>query len=123
MLKRAKSALLASFVFYASNIAAQSVDKEHVAVVELGGAAFWSVTDARSSFGPSVAVEVTPVENWLELEVGTTPLFGHHSTEWGTDLVLKKPWDLSKQGGVYAWRRPGMGSGQAIRYSHELHQR
>lgn len=97
MLKCAKSALLACFVFYASNTAAQSIDKEHVAVVELGGAAFWNVKDARSSFGPSVAVEVTPIENWLELEVGTTPLFRRHSTEWGTDLVFKKPWDLSNK--------------------------
>jgi len=26
-----------------------------------------------------------------------TPLFSHHSTEWGTDLVFKKPWDLSEK--------------------------
>ena len=42
-----------------------------------------------------IAVEVTPIENWLELEAGVTPLFRRHSTEWGTDLLFKKPWDLT----------------------------
>ena len=97
MFKCGKSVLLASLLLYAGNAAAQSLGKEHVAVVELGGAAFWNVRDAAASFGPSVAVEVTPIENWLELEVGTAPLFRRHSTEWGTDVVFKKPWDLSKK--------------------------
>jgi hypothetical protein len=38
--------------------------------------------DGGSSFGPTVAVEVTPIENWLELEAGVAPLFTRHSTEW-----------------------------------------
>ena len=97
MLKCAKAFLLASLLFCARDAAAQSTEKEPAAVVELGGAVFWDVKEARASFGPSVALEVTPIENWLELEVGTAPLFRRHSTEWGTDLVFKKPWDLSKK--------------------------
>ena len=85
------------FVLCAATTAAQSVDEEkELGVVEVGAAAFRTVTgDAANSFGPSVAVEVTPVKNWLELEFGTTALFRRHSTEWGTDLLFKKPWDLS----------------------------
>jgi len=97
MFKCGKSVLIASLLLCARNAAAQSIGKDHVAVVELGGAAFWNVRDAASSFGPSVAVEVTPIENWLELEAGTALVFRRHSTEWGTDLVFKKPWDLSKK--------------------------
>jgi hypothetical protein len=76
---------------------AQSADKEpkEIAVVELGGAAERSITEGNSSFGPTVAVEVTPIENWLEIEAGVTPLFRRHSTEWSTDLLFKKPWTLS----------------------------
>lgn len=95
--KCAQSALIIFLLLCAGNAAAQSVEKEHVAVLELGGAAFWNVKGGAASFGPSVAVEVTPIEDWLELEVGTAPLFRRHSTEWGTDLVFKKPWDLSKK--------------------------
>ena len=46
---------------------------------------------------PSVAVEVMPIENWLELEAGVTPIFGHHTMEWDTDLLFKKPWTLSEK--------------------------
>ena len=76
---------------------AQSVDQEPAAVVELGGAASWDLRNAGSSFGPDLAAEVTPIENWLELEAGTTPLFTRHSTEWDTDLLFKKPWTLSEK--------------------------
>ena len=42
-------------------------------------------------------MEVTPIEHWLELEAGVTPLFTGHSTEWDVDLLFKKPWTLSKK--------------------------
>jgi hypothetical protein len=76
---------------------AQAVDKEPVAVVEVGGATSWNLTNGGASLGPTVAVEVTPIENWLELEMGVTPGFRRHSTEWDTDLLFKKPWTLSKK--------------------------
>ena len=90
--------VLACLFLCAGDAAAQSsaVDKE-IAVVEIGAAATQSVTGGGSSFGPDLAVEVTPVENWLELEGGVTPLFTSHSTEWDVDLLFKKPWTLSKK--------------------------
>jgi hypothetical protein len=90
-----RSVLIACLFLYAGNAFAQSADKAPAAVVELGGAAGWSLKGSGSSFGPTVAVEVTPIENWLELEAGVTPLFARHSTEWDTDLLFKKPWTLS----------------------------
>jgi hypothetical protein len=91
-----KTVLLASLLLCSGNTLAQSVDKEPAAVLELGGTADWNVKGG-SSFGPTVAVEVTPIENWLELEAGVTPLFTRHSTEWDIDLLFKKPWRLSKK--------------------------
>jgi len=92
------SVVIVSFFLCAGNVVAQSVeaDKE-IAVVEVGAATSQSLTGGGSSFGPDFAVEVTPVENWLELEAGVTPLFGAHSTEWDVDLLFKKPWTLSKK--------------------------
>jgi hypothetical protein len=77
----------------------QTVDKEPepVAIVELGGAASRSTSEGVSSFGPTVAVEMTPIEKWLELEGGITSLFTRHSTEWDADLLFKKPWTLSNK--------------------------
>ena len=91
-----KSFLLASLFLSAGNGFAQPVDPEPAAVVELGWAADWNVKGGSSS-GPNLAVEVTPIENWLELEAGVTPLFRRHSTEWDTDLLFKKPWTFSEK--------------------------
>ena len=95
----AKSLLLASLLLGAGDASAQSVDQapEPVAIVELGGAAGWDLNGGGSSFGPNLAVEVTPIEKWLELEAGATALFRRHSTEWDTDLLFKKPWTLSEK--------------------------
>src|SRR6202162_5052415 len=88
--------MLIAFLFLcAGNAFGQSVEKESTAVLELGGAGSRSLTEGQSSFGPTVAVEVTPIENRLELEAGVTPLFRRHSTEWSIDFLFKKPWTLS----------------------------
>ncbi|MFZ0336219.1 MAG: hypothetical protein WBE47_17215 [Candidatus Acidiferrales bacterium] len=92
------SVVTAALLLCAGNAAAQSVkaDKEF-AVVEVGAATSLSLKDSVSSFGPDLAVEVTPIEHWLEIEGGVTPLFTGHSTEWDVDLLFKKPWTLSKK--------------------------
>jgi hypothetical protein len=92
-----KCLLIACVLLCSGTAFAQSTETEPVAVVELGGAGDWNVKDGARSFGPTVAVEVTPIENWLELEAGVTSLFACHSMEWSTDLLFKKPWTLSKK--------------------------
>jgi len=89
--------LLAASALGAASLAAESPDKDPTAVLELGGAAAWGVPGGGSRGGPAVAVEVTPIENWLELEGGVTGLFAKGSSEWDTDLVFKKPWTLSRK--------------------------
>jgi len=95
--RAAKSALIASLFLCSRSGLGQSVHSEAAAVLELGGAAGWSLKGSGSSFGPNVAVEVTPIEDRLELEAGVTPFFGNRSTEWDTDLLFKKPWTLSNK--------------------------
>jgi hypothetical protein len=85
--------LLLSPVFALS----QQDEKDSVAILELGAAGSWGITDSGSSFGPAVAAEVTPIEHWLELEAGVTPLFSSRGTEWDVDLLFKKPWTLSRK--------------------------
>jgi hypothetical protein len=94
-----KSLLLIALVLCLGSPCAQSADteSESVAIVELGVATASDLKGGGSSFGPDLAVEVTPIENWLELEAGTTPLFRPHSTEWDTDLLFKKPWIFSEK--------------------------
>ena len=90
----ARAGLLAALMLFAGN--AQGEDKEPSAIVEIGGAGEWSLRDGGASFGPSVAVEFTPIKDWLEIEAGVTPLFSGFYPEWSTDLLFKKPFTLSK---------------------------
>lgn len=94
---RKSGALLGSIVAFLSLAASATAEEpEPTAILELGGAGEWSLKDGNSSFGPTAAVEVTPIENWLEIEGGVTPLFASHHTEWDTDLLFKKPFTLSE---------------------------
>jgi hypothetical protein len=88
--------LIACFVFSATRALGQPPEaKKEIAILELGGAASRSLSGGVSGFGGDIAVEVTPIEHWLELEGGVTPLFARHSREWDTDFLFKKPWSLS----------------------------
>ena len=72
-------------------------DKDPIAIVELGAATSWNFNGGSATFAPNLAAEVTPIENWLELEAGVSPFYTHNAAEWDTDLLFKKPWTLSKK--------------------------
>ena len=74
-----------------------SEDKDPIATVELGAATSWNFSGGAATFAPNLAAEVTPIENWLELEIGVSPFYTRTSTEWDTDLLFKKPWTISRK--------------------------
>jgi hypothetical protein len=84
---------IASLLLFAG--AAIAGDKEPFAVVEIGGAGEWGLNSSGSSFGPTAAVEFTPIKNWLVIETGVSTLFSRGQAEWDTDFIFKKPFDLS----------------------------
>jgi len=88
----ATTALLATLLLFTEQ--ARAEEKEPAAIVEVGSAGEWSL-QGTSSFGPSAAIEFTPIEHWLEIEAGVSTLFGNGQTEWDTDLLFKKPFTLS----------------------------
>lgn len=75
---------------------ARAQEKEPFAVIELGAAAEWGLNGSGSSFGATAAVEFTPIQNWLVIETGVETLSHHGQSEWDTDFVFKKPFDLSR---------------------------
>src|SRR3984957_20634487 len=72
-------------------------DKDPIAILEVGAATSWNFSGGAATLAPNLAAECTPIENWLELEAGVVPFYTRNSTEWDTDLLLKKPWTLSKK--------------------------
>ena len=99
-------ALLGIALFFVQRALGEDGGKEPNAVLEIGASASRNLTDRASNGGPTVAVEFSPIEDWLEIEMGVTPSFGRHSTEWGTDVLLKKPWTLSRTAEVMVGAGP-----------------
>jgi hypothetical protein len=74
-----------------------TADRDPIAIVEVGAATSWNFSGGAASFAPNLAAEITPIENWLELEAGVSPFYTRRSTEWDTDLLFKKPWTISRK--------------------------
>jgi hypothetical protein len=72
-------------------------EKDPRAILEFGAATSWNLNGGAATFAPNFAAEVTPIENWLELEAGVSPFYTRNSTEWDTDLLFKKPWTISRK--------------------------
>lgn len=75
--------------------AQQDADVDHGVVLEVGAAGEGGIHGGGWSFGPNLAVEVTPIEEWLEIEFGVSALLTNGPTELSSDLVFKKPFRLS----------------------------
>jgi hypothetical protein len=93
---RALACAIAAVMLFAAKASAGE-EKESIAVLELGGAAVWSVPGGFG-LGPAAAVEFEPIKNNLVIEAGLAPLFdrGGH-TDWDFDLLFRRPFDLSKK--------------------------
>ena len=106
---------------------AEDKEKEPSAIVEVGGAGEWSLRDGAGSYGPSIAVEVTPIPEWLELEAGFTPLLSKGAApEWSADFLFKKPFTLSKTvefmiGAGPEWSYTNRGGTIAAEFATRLH--
>jgi hypothetical protein len=71
-------------------------DGDHAVVLELGGVGSWSRAEGLHP-GGSVAVEVTSIEHWLELEIGVSAVRGNAGTEIPVAVLFKKPWRFSPE--------------------------
>ena len=72
-----------------------TTDDDPRVILEVGAASSWTTSGGAATFAPSLAAETTPIENWLELEAGLTPVYTRNSHEWDADFLFKKPWTLT----------------------------
>ena len=92
MLKRgAVPGLIAALSLLAGEVQAEDKERESIGELEIGVAGEWSLPGGRSSFGPSAAIELTAIQDRLEIELGVSPLFANGQTAWGTELIFKTP--------------------------------
>ncbi len=87
--------MLPASAFAQAPVSVAEAHEDHTVVYELGWEGDWSRADGLHH-GATVAFEVTPIEHWLELEGGVS--FIHHpdGTEIPFDLIVKKPWTISR---------------------------
>jgi hypothetical protein len=79
----------------AGAVAAKDEDAEHKFVLEFGTTGEWPVSNEPGNFGGTFAVEFTPIENWLELEIGFTTLNTTGHSDLSGDLLFKKPFHVA----------------------------
>ena len=51
---------------------------------------------AARVLGPTAALDIPVIADWLEIEAGVTALLSNSHTEWETGLLFKKPYTLSE---------------------------
>lgn len=69
--------------------------KEGIAIGEIGPVFSTDIKSGKSNYGYGAAVETTPVENWLELELGVSSVYSNQYHETDVDFLFKKPWTFS----------------------------
>src|SRR5256885_2038419 len=68
---------------------------DHSVVLEIGPAGEWPLGREHANYGGMLAAEITPIENWLELEFGITAQGASGKSELSADLLFKKPFRIS----------------------------
>jgi hypothetical protein len=80
-------------------LSAESVraeEKEPSAIIELGGVGEWPLPKGGAwNVGPSLGIEFSAIKGWLEIEASVSTLFRRGHTEYGTELLFRKPFPLS----------------------------
>src|SRR5258708_22628393 len=77
--------------------AAEPENVEHTVIVGAGGAIERELSDRSTHAGANVFLEYEAIESWLELELGISWLAVPGGTELPIDLLVKKPFSLTRE--------------------------
>lgn len=92
-----KAILFSLALLYSYSVYGQITgEREPVAIGEFGGAVNWNIKGFAPSGGPTIAVEFTPIKEWLEIEIGGTESYSKEGSELSFDLLFKKPYTISR---------------------------
>jgi hypothetical protein len=76
--------------------AREDADDDHGVVLEAAPAFERDIKSKSTSYGATAAFEMTPIENWLEMEYGLTLLSPRGRRNLEADVLFKKPYRLSE---------------------------
>lgn len=75
---------------------ADEAHDQHSMILTLGPVLDRSLTDKKTTYGSSIGLEFTAIENQLEIEVGAQYLSSSSPQVLGAVVLFKKPFELSK---------------------------
>jgi hypothetical protein len=78
-------------------------DKKPVATLEVGVASSWNIKGGAATFAPNLAAELTPIENWLELEAGVSAPFDGEGLPNRRTTIIKNGVLVSYLLKIYIW--------------------
>jgi hypothetical protein len=73
----------------------EGTEQDHLVILELGAAGEREISEHTSHIGPAVGLEIEPIENWLEIELGASTYRSQGARNWEIELPFKKPFRLS----------------------------
>lgn len=102
--------MLAVLLLPAPPATAQQADSvEHSVVLGFGPEFDRDLDNKGSAHGATVTVEVTPIEEWLEIELGASFLSAAGRRATAVDLLFKKPFRLSSSAEFMIGAGPQLG--------------
>jgi hypothetical protein len=73
----------------------EGAEQDHLVIFELGASGEREISEHTSHIGPAVGLEIEPIENWLEIELGASTFRSQGARNWELELPFKKPFRLS----------------------------
>jgi len=73
----------------------EGTEQDHLVILELGASGEREISERTSHIGPAAGLEIEPIENWLEIELGASTYRSQGARNWEIELPFKKPFRLS----------------------------
>jgi hypothetical protein len=73
----------------------EGAEQDHLVILELGASGEREISEHTSHIGPAIGLEIEPIENWLEIELGASTYRSQGARNWEIELPFKKPFRLS----------------------------
>ncbi len=71
-------------------------EDEPTAVIAVGAIGEWGLTENSASYGGNIFIEATPIDEWLEIELGANALYSNEGKQWETGMLFKIPTTVAK---------------------------
>jgi len=66
----------------------EGTEQDHLVILELGASGEREISEHTSHIGPAVGLEIEPIENWLEIELGASTNSSQGARNWEIEMPV-----------------------------------